>query len=193
MRLWHKELIPYLPRQQLLGQWRECCAIKRNIEKNGTPNHVLVNKVMQYPPEHFNGYAYLVYNEITDRGYSATWERFAEEPLILAEERELFDGWHNDRYLRQCLYNLQEKADCGAIPVEEWERITYVWPEMGKEGIRPISQGELKRMTPAEAEREGGGSSWWYVCPACHGTIDEYSAYCKYCGQALKQIRMNLI
>lgn len=25
MRLWHKDLIPYLPRQQLLGQWRECC------------------------------------------------------------------------------------------------------------------------------------------------------------------------
>nr|DAZ75898.1 MAG TPA: Pyrimidine dimer DNA glycosylase [Caudoviricetes sp.] len=22
MRLWHKALIPYLPKQQLLGQWR---------------------------------------------------------------------------------------------------------------------------------------------------------------------------
>lgn len=27
MRLWHKDLIPALPRKQLLGQWRELCAI----------------------------------------------------------------------------------------------------------------------------------------------------------------------
>ena len=46
MRLWHKDLIPYLPRQQLLGQWRECCCIVRNIAMLGTPNHILVNKVM---------------------------------------------------------------------------------------------------------------------------------------------------
>jgi uncharacterized protein (TIGR02328 family) len=31
MRLWHKDLISVLPRQQLLGQWRECCLIARNI------------------------------------------------------------------------------------------------------------------------------------------------------------------
>jgi uncharacterized protein (TIGR02328 family) len=28
MRLWHYKLIPYLPRQQLLGQHRECCALR---------------------------------------------------------------------------------------------------------------------------------------------------------------------
>ena len=28
MRLWHQALIPYLPRQQLLGQHRECCALR---------------------------------------------------------------------------------------------------------------------------------------------------------------------
>ena len=25
MRLWHKDLIQYLPDLQLKGQWRECC------------------------------------------------------------------------------------------------------------------------------------------------------------------------
>lgn len=30
MRLWHEELIPLLPRQQLLGQHRECCAMRGN-------------------------------------------------------------------------------------------------------------------------------------------------------------------
>lgn len=43
MRLWHKELIPYLPRQQLIAQWRECCAIASNLASKGTPNHLLVN------------------------------------------------------------------------------------------------------------------------------------------------------
>ena len=41
MRLWHKDLIPYLPKQQLISQWRECCCIAKNIADNGTPNHLL--------------------------------------------------------------------------------------------------------------------------------------------------------
>ena len=131
MRMWHKDLIPYLPRQQLLGQWREVCAIARNIEVNGTPNHVLVNKVMDYPKDHFVTYANTVYLEMQKRGYRASWIRFSEtmqfmEPFISV--REIYRDWHNVRYLRQCLYNLQEKADCGAIPEEEWERITDQWP-----------------------------------------------------------------
>lgn len=28
MRLWHEKLISKLPRQQLLGQHRECCALR---------------------------------------------------------------------------------------------------------------------------------------------------------------------
>ena len=132
MRLWHKDLIPYLPRQQLLGQWREVCAIALNIETNGTPNHVLVNKIMDYPPEHFNRYAYMVYEEMTKRGYRVDWERFkprdGTRAVLLADERDLFKDWHTSRYLRQCLSNLQEKADCGAIPQDEWERITDEWP-----------------------------------------------------------------
>lgn len=31
---------------------------------------------------------------------------------------------HNDRYLRQCYYNLQEKADRGIITEDEWLKIT---------------------------------------------------------------------
>ena len=30
MRLWHQDLIPKLPRPQLLGQHRECCALRGN-------------------------------------------------------------------------------------------------------------------------------------------------------------------
>lgn len=30
MRLWHEDLLEKLPRQQLLGQHRECCALRGN-------------------------------------------------------------------------------------------------------------------------------------------------------------------
>ena len=30
MRLWHQDLIKLLPREQLLGQNRECCALRGN-------------------------------------------------------------------------------------------------------------------------------------------------------------------
>ena len=45
---------------------------------------------------------------------------------------------------------------------------------------------ELKRNIPQETELEGGGSSWWYVCPECHCTIDQQDHFCKHCGQAIK-------
>ena len=69
MRLWHKDLIGVLPRQQLLGQWRECCAIAKNIYLNNTPNHILVNKIMNYPIEHFERYSELVQKEMKNRGF----------------------------------------------------------------------------------------------------------------------------
>lgn len=30
MRLWNEEIIPLLPKNQLLGQHRECCALRGN-------------------------------------------------------------------------------------------------------------------------------------------------------------------
>ena len=72
MRLWHKSLIEVLPRQQLLGQWRELSAIASNINKKGTPNHILVNKIMDYPMNDFVSYAFYVQKEIYERGYKTT-------------------------------------------------------------------------------------------------------------------------
>lgn len=56
MRLWHIDLIPYLPRLQLISQWRECCCIAKNIADKGTPNHLLVNKVLDYDSSDFEFY-----------------------------------------------------------------------------------------------------------------------------------------
>ncbi len=136
MRLWHKDLIPYLPKLQLLSQWRECCCIAKNIADNGTPNHILVNKIMDYEFVHFMEYVRLVVSEMERRNYKVSeraknnflsnFEKFAgpNEALIGASlERILFADWHNERYLKQCLFNLQEKADNNGIPKDEWKVI----------------------------------------------------------------------
>ena len=45
---------------------------------------------------------------------------------------------------------------------------------------------ELRRNIPREMETEGGESTWWYVCPECHGAIDHRDRFCRHCGQAVK-------
>lgn len=139
MRLWHKDLISYLPRQQLLGQWRECCAIAKSIREKGTTNHMLVNRVMRYPLEHFIHYCCVVYGECVVRGYRVNWDRIDDyfydpiDPLAEAGRYvDTFPYWHNDRYLMQCYYNLQEKYDCGGISRENWQMIdSFVASQVG--------------------------------------------------------------
>lgn len=66
MRLWHYQLLPYLPRLQLISRWRECCCIAKNIAEKGAPNHILVNKIMDYPIDHFVEYSCNVCMEMVD-------------------------------------------------------------------------------------------------------------------------------
>ena len=128
MRIWHWKLIKALPREQLVAQWRELSAIAGNLNTKGTPNHILVNKVLDYPREHFISYALYVRQEMTRRGYrtmESVWNKiyctresdFGEMEIVPLED--LFPGWHNDRYLEQCYFNLEEKYDCGGVD-EEW-------------------------------------------------------------------------
>lgn len=138
MRLWHKDLIHILPRQQLLGQWRECCAIAKNIAENGTPGHILVNRIMNYPLEDFFSYGMGVAAEIVKRGYKVTQKSMMDftnnigihdiTALIYVPRDEIFFDWHSKRYLQQCLYNLQEKYDCGGISEKEWDIIIKEFP-----------------------------------------------------------------
>lgn len=140
MRLWHKDLIPYLPQQQLISQWRECCAIAALLARDHTPNHILVNPIIEYDPSHFISYCSLVYKEAYERGYKITdksshklhddiwsWQQYLKDLLpwnledrIPINYSEIFNNWHNDRYLTQCWYNLQEKYDRGGISDNEW-------------------------------------------------------------------------
>lgn len=126
MRLWHKDLIQVLPRQQLLGQWRECCCIAKNLEEHGTPNHILVNRLLDYPEANFNVYTSAIYEEIIKRHYKCDWNKFAKWRINRNRDwdlKDIFTEWHNQRYFIQCYYNLQEKYDCGGITEKEWKII----------------------------------------------------------------------
>ena len=52
---------------------------------------------------------------------------------ILDDLDKIFPMWHNDRYLRQCYYNLQEKYDYGGITDAEWIAIVgHLWMKVDK-------------------------------------------------------------
>lgn len=136
MRIWHWKLIPALPREQLVAAWRELSAIAGNLSTKGTPNHILVNKVLDYPRDHFISYAFWVRQEMTRRGYrtmDSVWDKiyctretdYGEIEILPLDE--LFPGWHNDRYLEQCYFNLEEKYDCGGVAQEWFEKVQNIY------------------------------------------------------------------
>ena len=132
MRLWDYRLLPYLDNIHIQGQWRELLAIKGAIDKNGTPNHRLVNKVLDYNIQDFKDYTVLVICEMQKRNIKFSKQRASEiahwENNNFNNNRkyvvgELYTGWHNNKYLRQCFFNLQEKFDCGIVSPEAWGKI----------------------------------------------------------------------
>ena len=135
MRILHKDIIEYLPREQLVAQWRELSAIAGNLNMKGTPNHILVNKVLDYPIDHFISYALYVRQEMTRRGYrtmESVWEKILstnDGAFELVAPECLFPGWHNFRYFRQCFYNLEEKFDCGGVDPERMNKLEILFAE----------------------------------------------------------------
>ncbi len=116
MRLWHEDLIPLLPRQQLLGQHRECCALRG---KGWGKKHATVNYVFDYSPVKLYQYHMIVIAEMLNRGYKPdkTWtnplyrgkaigeyEKLDNEPI----KKPIYEE-HNKEYLKECLANLKNK------------------------------------------------------------------------------------
>jgi uncharacterized protein (TIGR02328 family) len=127
MRLWHQSLIPYLPRQQLLGQHRECAALRG---AGWGRKHATVDYVFTHSPEHLVAYHYLIMDEMEKRGYKPdpVWRNtfwrgntlgFDEfwalggtvQTLLLISNRDNAPLYpeHNDDYLQECLDNLKSK------------------------------------------------------------------------------------
>lgn len=129
MRLWHQKLIPYLPRQQLLGQHRECCALRG---KGWGRKHATVDYVFTHEPNFLIMYHFLIMNEMRHRGYKpdpiwynsrwrgkelgeADWDWAADSEIIIYSWKEiLLEGIiypeHNEEYLEECLDNLKSKG-----------------------------------------------------------------------------------
>ena len=125
MRLWHKKMIKGLPREQLVAQWRELSAIAGAIQKNGTPNHILVNFVLKYDYDHFISYANLIREEMTSRGYrtmNSVWEKIIslKPDYNLLPFEEIYSNKMNKEYLIICYYNLYEKYLCNGLTDAEW-------------------------------------------------------------------------
>lgn len=140
MRLWHSKLLPALDDFHIVAQWRELLAIKGAIDKNGTPNHRLVNKVLDFPLTDFKWYVTLVTSELKRRNirydskkrleiYNWHCDKFDcsfPPKYEWSKDDYPYMDWHNDRYLRQCYYNLEEKHDCGIVSDSAFEKIKEI-------------------------------------------------------------------
>lgn len=112
MRLWHYEILKYLPRTQLLSQWRELNSIYVN-----QPNHILINYIYEYPKDYLQNYSQFVINEMVSRGYKISdnskqnYRHYFHKNLSLTAcaKDDIMFPQHDIEYLKICYYNLLEK------------------------------------------------------------------------------------
>ena len=120
MRLWHEQIIHLLPKNQLLGQHRECCALRG---KGWNKKHKTVDYVFTYSP--YSPYNLFIYHskimdEMEKRGYrvSREWRdknyrgQKAESYSNLEETSISTPIYkeHNNEYLLECIENLAGKG-----------------------------------------------------------------------------------
>lgn len=125
MRLWHQDLIPHLPNHQLLGQHRECCALRG---KGWKRKHSTVNYVFNHPITWLYAYHMLIIWEMNRRGYNhdKLWESVTyrgqncyplrpdkglyKEAMSKLESFDKIYPEHDRAYLEECLQNLNKKG-----------------------------------------------------------------------------------
>lgn len=136
MRLWHQKLLPYLDRQRLLGQHRECCALRG---KSWGKKHATVDYIFAHDPVLLVAYHYLVMDEMIRRGYKpdTIWKNSYYRGKELAMQWDFADAdfvddqycyathkggiiypEHNDEYLHECISLLKNKG----APID-WEKV----------------------------------------------------------------------
>ena len=131
MRLWHQALLPYLSNQRLLGQHRECCALRGN---GWGRKHATVQYVFNHNYYYLICYHMEVMNEMEKRGfkYDEQWRHgvyrgknceayptacpddIATKLIPMLMHHEIVYPEHDDAYLQECLKRLDKKgADYG--------------------------------------------------------------------------------
>ena len=117
MRLWHYKLIPQLDRQHLLGQHRECCALRG---LGWGRKHATVDYVFHYFPSYLITYHFEVMMEMESRGYRVDpkWKNvhyrgkrcapFADNE-IKWKPSDIYYHYpeHDDAYLNFCIHLLK--------------------------------------------------------------------------------------
>lgn len=135
MRLWHYKLLKYLPKKQLVSQWRELI-----VAMDSDYRSILIKHVDTNPKSHLKAYADLLIEELKNRGIRLKTDpynkylKFASTIKEGCSIKEIFPDHDNDRYLRQCFYNLQEKYDGGQkdFTKEVYDKLyTFVNEEIG--------------------------------------------------------------
>lgn len=104
MRLWHIDILPFLPKSQLLAQWRELNSIFKKQDK-----HILINYVYDYYEGILKYYTETVIMEMRKRNIKIkTFKHynnfFIDTPIMSNNFKE-----HNNEYLLICFFNLLEK------------------------------------------------------------------------------------
>lgn len=132
MRIWHYELIDVLPNAQLKAMRYE---IGDMIKQYPNIKHGLVKYANNYDIEYLLDLFMKTLDEFEKRKIKHRVSYDLEIYQIGASKCKLKIGrWkfirtgqiypeHNDRYLKQCYFNLQEKYDRGIISKEEWQKI----------------------------------------------------------------------
>lgn len=117
MRLWHKDMLPILPRLQLLSQHREVCALRG---KGWGKRHSTIDYIFKHHPDYLYNYHLKVQEEMVNRGYTIepNWLYPSWRGKRLKHDFDFCTGEiiadypeHNDHYLKECLYNLIEKIE----------------------------------------------------------------------------------
>lgn len=123
MRLFHESLIPHLPRQQLLGQHRECAALRG---LGWGRKHSTVDYVFRHSYAMLFSYHIKVMEEMVRRGYKVAYpwtvsqhrgkrcgeatQEFYMQNHSYADKRDTIYPEHNEAYLQECLGNLAGKG-----------------------------------------------------------------------------------
>lgn len=140
MRLWHQSLLPYLDRQRLLSQHRECCALRG---KGWGKKHATVDYAFMHDPACLVAYHYCVMEEMEHRGYhpDRTWDNPDWRGSTLGEDVGFVDKglleslWmavnqqgmriypeHDNKYLHECIILLKDKQ----APID-WDKVEERW------------------------------------------------------------------
>ena len=108
-------------------------------------------------------------------------EQESRRPLEVyaIKSRVLKDGYYKRNHNGEgmYLYGLSVQQEQVGLMAANWKKLS-------EEILQALTQ--LNVQEPKQMETEGGGTTYWNVCPDCHGAIDRGDRYCRHCGLAVR-------